>query len=440
MHKVLVVTFAYPPVNTSGALRIAKFVKYLSDFDLEPIVLAPLREVTDRKGLPDELRIGKVVRTGFFNINFLFDMRPGRRPGEARAALYTSSDPTNYRASIRRTGYRIGIGAKKLWVRLTNFPDAAIGWYPYAIRAGLNLIERERVDLILSTSGPPTAHLVASRLSARTGRPWIADYRDLWNMDPYRGRRRGPLLESVEIRLERRILRRVDAVVTVSAPYAQILQDFLNCPVHVIENGYDHEDFVDYVSPLDQFTITYTGEINNPEKRNPEPLFAAMAQLIRSGAIREGDFRVRFFGNSCYLVRPLVHKYGIEPFVEVHPRVPYSESIARQRESAALLLLSWVDARAKGAYTAKVFEYLATGRPILAIGPTGGVIEDLLKETKGGILANEPTTIASVLLEWRSRFMQDGRLTGASLDRVGQYSRFEGTRKLSRICKELLRR
>jgi len=438
MYKVLVITFAYPPINTSGAVRIAKFVKYLPNFDLEPIVLTPLRKVTDASGLSDELRMGKVFRTGFFNVNFFFDMWPRRKPGEAQATLYTNANHTGFRATMRRVGYSLGIEAKKLWVRYTNFPDGAIGWYPYAVRAGLNLIEREKVDLIFSSSGPPTAHLIACRLKVRTHCAWVADYRDLWNMDPYRGHRRGPLLESIEKWLERRIMKRADAVVTVSAPYARMLEHILNRPVYVIENGFDHEDFEGHISPLDMFTITYTGEINDLEKRNPEPLFAAVAQLVNSGAIHEGDLRIQFFGNSCYLVLPLARKYGIESFVVVHPRVPYKEAITKQKESAALLLLSWMDIRARGAYTGKVFEYLASGRPVLAIGPKNGVIEHLLNETKGGVLENEPTAIASLLLEWRSRFMQNGFLVGASPECIRQYSRFEAARKLSKICKDVL--
>ena len=223
--------------------------------------------------------------------------------------------------------------------------------------------------------------------------------------------------------------------------WANKLQAFHSKKTIAIPNGFDEEDYTESVPLTPKFTITYTGNIY-PGKRDPMPLFEAIAELKQEGKLSLDDLEVRFFGsNVAETLSPLVEKYSLWDFVKMYGFVSFSESIKRQKESIVLLLLSWNDPRDRGTLTGKVFEYLGAGRPILALAFKGGEIDNLLQESGCGIVANEVDEIKDILTKWLEEFRQCREITShysPNEEVIKSYTRREQARKLAACFDEVV--
>ena len=288
--------------------------------------------------------------------------------------------------------------------------------------------------MIFSTYGPSTPHLIASRLHKQTGIPWVAEFRDLWSLRP-NNKRKQPF-QFFQKQWEKHTLKDCSSLISVSELWAAELEAFHSKKATVITNGFDEEDYSNEVSPTTKFTITYTGNIY-PGRREPAPLLEAVAELRQEGKISPDDIEVRFFGSNVKeTVSPAIEKYNLFGFIRIGDFVPFQESARLQKESSALLLLSWNHSEDKGTLTGKIFEYIGARRPILALAYKGGAIDDLLQESGCGIIANEVNEIKSILLEWLGEFRQHGRITSHYQPEeivIKSYTRREQAGKLAQV-------
>jgi hypothetical protein len=274
------------------------------------------------------------------------------------------------------------------------------------------LLRATKFDAIFSSFSPPASHVVASILARRHGIPWVADFRDLWTQN-HIGARRGPL-HWLERGFEKRILRGCRSMTTVSEPLKEELERLHGKPVAVLPNGFDPEDYPEIPAPSEgPLRIVYTGMLY-PGKRDPSPLFEAVRRTIDDGRLPRDGLRIEFYGSDPELVFGLAEAHGVRDMVEALPRIAHAESVRRQLAADVLLLLEWNDPRAKGVYTGKVFEYLGARRPILALGPSGGVLEALLRDTRAGVLAATTGDICEALAGWFSERRRAGRLPYAA--------------------------
>jgi len=427
-RKVLIVSFRFPPANTMGAVRIGKFAKYLPEFGWEPIILTVDRVKGLPQTLPVEVSESKIIRTPYFALApFIRYKLVGDEANSQSATLSKVS-------SLKGVAYRLIRLARFIYSRpeVSFFLDEPWGWYPHALKTGLEVISKSKVDVIFSTFGPRLPHLVASRLHKRTGIPWVAEYRDLWAQNPYATKIQP--FHFLEQRLEKRVMKTSDLLITVSDPLAKELEAFHSRRVITITNGFDEEDYRGNVPLTPRFTITYTGNIY-PGKRDPTPLFEAIAELKQEDKISPDDLEVRFFGrNVAETIPPLVEKYRLREFVKTYGFVPFKESIRRQKESTALLLLEWNDPRAEGTLTGKIFEYMGARRPILAIAFKGGEIDNVLLKSGCGVVANEVSEIKGILTKWLDEFRQYGKIVSfyhPNNEVIRSYTRREQARKLA---------
>lgn len=437
MKRVLIVSFFFPPFNTIGAVRIGKLAKYLPEFGWTPLVLTVEDIDTLPKGLAVELPVGRIVRTPYWDFRTL--ARNTVTPAEGCTGG-ASGDPKG------KHPFRVSLGGvyralrKLLPLSDDRMIDYASGWYPQAVRAGKHLLESEPIDAIFSSSGPPTCHLIAGSLARKSGKPWLADYRDLWSQN-HTTRRRQPF-QFLEEHVESAVVRAAGALLTVSEPLAVDLQRLHGNLVHVLPNGFDPEDYAQAgKATLGKFTITYTGNIN-PETRNPVGLFQAVRALKQVGKVTADRFEVRFFGASLGPVMDLAREHGIADLVSVHRQVPFAESVARQKESTVLLVLEWNHPSAQGVYTGKLFEYLGAGRPILATGVEGGVMDRLLQDAGSGVLVNDTVKIRDVLEKWLTEFAEAGEVRShwMPVSRVVDlFDRRKQAGRLADILNELVR-
>lgn len=263
----------------------------------------------------------------------------------------------------------------------------------------------EKIDAIISTSSPVTAHLIAIKLKQKYNIPWVADLRDLWTQNHYINK--SLPIRYLEKKLELKTLSSADAIVTVSEPLAKILKNYhQRNKIFCITNGFDIDDFpIPPPKLTDKFTITYTGLLYNG-KRDPSMLFKVISQLLKEGLISRKLIDIRFFGCDDEWLHSEVNKYDLNGIVNIHGFKPREEILKIQQESQLLLLLLWDNKYEEGVYTGKVFEYLGAFRPILAFGGPGGVVKHLLETTNAGRFANDTADLKDVLLEYYNEFLK----------------------------------
>jgi glycosyltransferase involved in cell wall biosynthesis len=417
MRRVLLIAFAYPPVEIIGSVRPAALTKYLPRFGWEAIVLTPER--------PGVRRGENVVETGYRHV--LTDWKARLRLDRKRSlheqfGLATASRPGSTLIHTRAVNF-----AKYF----LTYPDEFKGWIPFALDA-VEKIRKQNlgIDAILTTSPPIASHLIGRRAKKILGCPWIADFRDLWTQNL--GERTPQFLQ---LSLEKRTLRDADALVTVSDPWANRLQPrYPGKRIFTITNGFDPDD---YSSPSPgltrEFSITYTGQLYQGQ-RDPTVLFEVVRSLIDDKAVAPGDLRIRFYGDIEPWLPLLVARYGLEQVVELNGPRPRKEVMERQRESQILLLLPWSDPRETGHHSAKLFEYLAAGRPVLAVGGGHGVLTQSLEETRAGVHAMSTERVREFLFRSYGEFRRTGRVAySGDLQAIEQYSHPEMAHRFAKV-------
>jgi hypothetical protein len=331
--------------------------------------------------------------------------------------------------------------AYRFYSEIFHYPDREKGWKPYAIAAGDKLLETEKVDVITSSSSPVTCHIIARELKSKHKIPWVADLRDLWTQNhnyPY------SILRRVnEKRLEVKTLRCADALVTASRLWAQQLMNLHKREdVYAITNGFDPERLSEKETALtSKFTITYTGQIY-AGKQDPSKLLVALRELIDDRTIDPADVEVRFYGPEDERLASKIEGYELSKIVKQYAVVPRQVAFEKQKESHLLLLLNWDDPSEKGVYPLKVFEYLASLRPILSTGGFGNdAIETLLKETRAGVYCRTVEDIKNALNVFYLQYKQNGSVTyTGDMQKIGKYSYREMARRFAKIFEHLIAR
>ncbi|MBI1730859.1 glycosyltransferase [Candidatus Acetothermia bacterium] len=445
MKKALILTYWYPPKNVIGAVRLTKFAKFLPESGWEPIVVTvnPLTDRYTRSGpLRDDLRIGVVYRVKDRSLNEIFYWLYSKIKLSGRALKKTESKSSKGSARVLEENRLI-----KFYRQVICFPDESWLWLIFGTREVSRIIEKERPDLIFSSSLPNTAHWMASLMSRKYKIPWVADFRDLWTQNPYL--ERVQFLKGLEERLERRVMSRASAMTTVSEGLQQELRSRYSQQVFVIPNGFDRDDLqaggvknsalrANTENP--KFIITLTGTIYS-EKSDPSALFEALLLLLRERELSKSEIEVRFYGRKQEFVRSLIDgKFQeLKEIVKLFGEVPREQALEAQLQSTILLLLVWTDLRAQGVYTGKVFEYLAAEKPILSIGPPGGVLETLLARTKAGLQATESNKVATILKHWLGEFRTYGKVPfEGDHAEIEKYSRRGQTKMLAEVFEYVL--
>ena len=373
--KALVVAYNFPPCGGPSVQRSLKFVKYLPALCWRPIVItADARAYpTLDPSLEKDIPVGTpIYRTRSWDVNGLRPSFRKLRLGKLHAVLNT----------------------------LFALPDGAIFWARAARSAVEQAITTHRPRIVYTSSGPYSAHLLGLWIKRTFGLPWVADFRDPWSQN--RIIRYPPGYRTINQRLEERVLRSADRIVTVSQPIAQNLTALLGrskTPVSVIPNGYDPDDVPQLEPPLTaRFTITYTGKFTR--LRRPDVLIEAVTSLVESGHISLDKIELVFAGSNLDAFVP-----SRPPFTKLG-YLPHDQLDRVWQRSNMLLLIQDPSPENKGAYSAKLFEYLAANRPILAITSPDSVAAELIRQTESGIVVSHaPEQVKQVLLEsfdaWR---------------------------------------
>jgi glycosyltransferase involved in cell wall biosynthesis len=360
MSRVLVIAYYFPPIGGIGSIRMARFAECLPALGWEPTVIAPrdTPHPQDPRLRADERR---VIRSRSIELSRLGRAVPG---GSSGPAPQTDSPSRSLRQVARRMAHRFAF-----------YPDAQIGWYPAAVRAGVRALSGGGFDAIYSSSFPMTAHLVARTLQRRSGLPWLAEFRDPWSHrlgadHPYRRHAQ---------RLERRIALQADRVVVPTPTMASHLAARWGRDVDLIMNGHDLDSA--RPDPPDRPTLTHVGTYY-PGRQDLRAVWAAIRALKEAGTGVAP--RIRFVGELPPELRGELEGYGLKDLVEVTGFLPHGEAMDAMRSSSIVIAsgFSGDDPLSRGVIPAKIFEYLASGLPILYVGSP--------QDDTWGLLASEP--------------------------------------------------
>ncbi|HEX2616796.1 MAG TPA: glycosyltransferase family 4 protein [Flavobacteriales bacterium] len=432
MTKLLFITYYWPPSGGPGVQRGLKFVKYLPGEGVQPIVLTvdpaqasyPIIDQSLQADVPAEVR---VVRTRSFEPLRLLASVMGKE-AVPHSGFAGSAKPGPLQKAMR-------------WVRGNwMIPDARRGWVRHAVRAAARIIAEDRIDTILVSSPPHSSQLIGLELKKRFPHlRWIADLRDPWT-DIYFAKElmKGAAASRRDAAWEARVLREADAVVVVGPSMQQLFAQRYGADVarriHVVPNGYDGTDLKGlsaHVSRSGTFRITYVGSMAGSYA--PEAFFAAVRSAQQRSTAR---IELRFVGGISPEVKEAADKAGVNALCTWVPAVPHAEAVREMADADLLLLVvPHVDGE-EHIITGKVFEYLATERPILAIGPVHGDAAAIVAECAAGRTFDRSMTEAItehlVDLIARAEAGEDLRVQGRIHVR---YERHATTAQLARLVR-----
>ena len=376
-------TTFFPPLNAIASLRPHSWAKYwtLAGHDVEVLTVRHNPDPTISLELANPgYRVYEVPLP-----HFVERMKNGYQ-GPNNKSNGNKRGLTNYlRGSI--VSLFNFLRHKKGIFNACRMPDFTDLWIRPAIK---EVADKGSWDLVVSTAGPYSVHVVAAHLKKRgKARRWIADYRDTWS-DNYVFPGLFPFnyLEKV---LEKKLMQHADVISTVSAPLAEGLAKRYGNKVCVCENGFDPGDLVEInsesVFPKDgKFRIVHTGSIYLG-KRDPAPLFQAIREMDQDPSVRhllEG-LEVVFAGLRQANLEVLIRQYQVEPWVKEVGFVKREEALRMQRDAHWLLFLPWNDHTVDGVLTGKIYEYLFSGTPIITVGGNGlEASQKLIMEAKAG--------------------------------------------------------
>lgn len=431
MKKVLIISYYWPPAGGSGVQRPLKFVKYLRDFGWEPIVLtADNGEYPELdKTLCDDIPSGiTVLRRNIVEPYNLFRFFTGKKNTE-------KIDPNFF--SKKKTGIMNKVA---IFIRSNFFiPDAKMWWIKPTQKFLDQYLSSNKVDAIISTGPPHSLHLIARHVKEKHGIPWIADFRDPWtHIDYFKELTLLPFANNKHHRLERETLQLSDKVTCVAPTWAQELEVLGGRPVNVIFNGYDEADFSKSkgVTLDEKFTITHTGMYS--KVRDHEVFWQVLKQLVDEDPRVAQNLELRFYGKTDPAALESAQRYGLIPYVKVSNYVPHNEIVTIMASTRVLYLPINNTHNAGGFIPGKVFEYFASNRPILCVGPLDGDSATILQQSPLGFVSSFED---AALLKTHIKTLFDtyiNKTAEPTDERIQQFSRKKLTQQLSELLNEIV--
>lgn len=366
-NHLLLFTYYFPPLGMAGVQRVSKLVKYLPRFGWSCTVITPkpihyyAYDNTLLEGIPSGTR---VIRTPS-----LCPQRMARIVLDIKAQITSQPyRPPEYLTSSNR----------RFMSALKNFliPDEKIGWIPFALWAGIKEIISGNYQAIMTTNPPESVHLIGLALSAISGLPWVADFRDEWSRRALR-RHQLSLTKWVNRKLEKTVVSRADLVTAVSpkmtADFASLHQEKSANRLVTITNGFDPEilPYHPRVNRSGKMLLTHVG--NFTDRSSAKIFLNVLMEMKRAKPTLNKELSVRFLGLLRYEDAQLVETYHLSDVVEMCGYLPHRQALSALLDSDALLLLMG-EGLEGSRILLKTFEYLWARRPVLAIAPrTEGV-------------------------------------------------------------------
>jgi glycosyltransferase involved in cell wall biosynthesis len=402
-HSVLIVTSDFPPLAGTNTQRVQSFVRHLPTFGWRSAVVTQaiedmeLMDSRDLDRLPTDLSVIRVPSPDPFR---WYRRRKGARPVDVASRTSTPGVSTSHATISRTTAADLAKAPLRAASRLAKrglrrywyVPDPLMPWGDAAARASIELLARSRFDCLLTSAPSYSSHVAGLKIKKRTNIPWIADFRDLWVGRPYRALP-FPAHEKIDVQFEAAVMEHADRIIVASAPWRDVFRerygDHVADRTEVITNGFEISG--PWPPPRKETTagqvvIAYTGVMEGAE--SPAPFLRALLTLLQQRPSLEDRVRVRFIGPGAEVegLQAMVAGAGLADRIAFLGVRPHAECLVEQERADVLLLLS--GEKHVQTIRGKSFEYMATGKPILAIIPERGIQAELLREAGTALIVS----------------------------------------------------
>lgn len=415
-RNVLLIAFHAPPLRgISGIQRTSCFARYLPQFGWTPIVLS--------------VRPAAYVRVA------AMDPRCPDLPYTVHRVL--AFDAQQHFSLFGR------------YPRWLSLPDRWASWQYFAVPKAMEIIRRRSIAAIWSTFPIATAHKIGLAVAKRSGIPWIAEFRDPMWQGAYPP---DPVVNRTWRTLEERVFHHA-AHVVVTAPsaarqYAERYPTFDPSRISVIENGYDEEVFsrLEATARLepshtrrdrDRLLVLHSGVIY-PSERDPTQLFAALASIKthHPDIARRVHIVLRNTGHD-ELLNGMIHAHGIRDLVDLAPPLGYSQALEEMMNADGLMLLQASNCNAQ--IPAKLYEYLRTRRPIIALTDPEGDTAATLRRAGSDLIARLDSQVEIEELLVKFIAQNDAGVTArANTDFLTSFSRKQQAAQLAQLMESII--
>ena len=436
MKRVLIISYYWPPTGGSGVQRWVKFAKYLPEEGWQPVIYTPenpeqlAKDTSLEAEVPEET---EVIKTHIIEPYELYK-KVLRKSGHSKEAVEVNPVNAQHKSLLQKAA---------MWVRGNLFrPDPRCLWIRPSVRFLKKYLAEHPVDLIVSTGPPQSMHLIGLRLARETGLPWIADFRDPWTRIFYfKHLQMTKATERWHEKMEKKVLDEASAVVAVSPLVQQEFQAMTDTPVELVTNGFDECDFEGsecteaYGGPEKNFTITHTGLF--AADGNPTVLWDVLSEKCAKDEQFRKLLKIKLIGKNDEQIIKALEDRGLKDMLEDMGYQPHSAAVQEQRTASVLILPLRKEPEYKAVLPGKLFEYLASFRPVLGIGQTDGAMAMILNETKTGKVIDweDKEGISEYIEKCWERHLE-GRLTTEGAD-LSHFTRRSITRRMVELFERL---
>ncbi|RKS98685.1 glycosyltransferase family 4 protein [Flavobacterium sp. 123] len=424
--KLLIITYYWPPAGGPGVQRWLKFVKYLPDFGILPTVYIPENPTYP---IVDEALVNEVSDKAIIVKHKIFE--------PYQLASFFSKNKTKKISSgiIPNKKKQSFLDKTFLWIRGNLFiPDARIFWVKPSVSYLEKYILEHNIDTIV-TSGPPhSLHLIGLELKEKLNVKWFADFRDPWTTIGYhKALRLSKYAANKHKALEHKVLNSADTIIVTSKTTKTEFQAITSKPIAVITNGYDTEEVAKQTLDT-KFSLAHIGSFLS--ERNPLILWESLVELLHEIPDFKSHLEIKLIGAVSQEVLETISQYGLNGYVNNLGYVSHTEAIAHQRNSQVLLLIEIDSQDTKSIIPGKLFEYMVSDRPIVAIGPKDSDFAEIITNTNTGVFFDysEKMKLKSVILDFYNQFLE-GKLQVNGIG-LQHYSRKNLTKELAKLIQK----
>lgn len=427
MKKVLIITYYWPPSGGSGVQRWLKFVKYLQSYGWEPIVYTvsngeyPVLDESLNKEIPEGITL---LKEPIWEPYQLYKRFTGQKKDKRVVSAFLTDKKPGLTSRI------------STWIRGNLFiPDARMFWIRHSISYLRKYLKDNPVDAIASTGPPHTCHMIGLGVHKKTNIPWLADFRDPWTkIDFYRHLMLSKWADRRHHRMEKEVVSTASKVAVISPNMKKDYEALSGREIDLITNGYDGADLSHdkHLPHLDEkFSIVHIGLLNID--RDHDIFWQALSELVAENKELAESLLLRFVGKVDVSAHESMEKYKMKDYVELIDYMPHTEVTALQATSQILYLSINNTHGAEGIVTGKIFEYMASGRPILCVGPQQGDAALIVKAANAGKVADfsEKDLLKEHILYFFAQY-QRGTLKAESHN-IEKYSRKALTGTLAQL-------
>lgn len=426
MKKVLIITYYWPPAGGPGVQRWLKFVKYLPDFGIQPVVYIPENPtypIMD-KGLLSEVSEKAIIVKRKITEPYQW------------AAIFSKNKTRKISSGIIPNQRKQSFLEKSLlWIRGNVFiPDARVLWVKPSVSFLEKYIQEHNIDTII-TSGPPhSLHLIGLELKQKLNVTWFADFRDPWTTIGYhKALKLSSFAGKKHKKLESQVLNTADTILVTSKTTKAEFQALTSKPIEVITNGFDIEK-IGKQTLDEKFTVAHIGSFLS--ERNPKILWQSLAELIKENDSFAANFQLKLIGAVSQEVLDAIENFKLTPYLNNLGYVSHNEAITHQKKSQVLLLIEINSEETKSIIPGKLFEYMVSERPIIAIGPKDSDFAEIIQNTNTGVFVryDEKERLKNTILGYYNQY-SEGKLQSHGVG-LQQYSRKNLTEKLANLLKQ----